>query len=47
LTQAGRGHPDRAPALLKAAPAEPGLFIFRNETRQWLDRLKTVASSSS
>jgi uncharacterized protein HemY len=37
--QADRGHPEAAPALLKVALAAPGLFIFRDEARQWLDRL--------
>jgi predicted Zn-dependent protease len=43
--QAERGHPENAPALLKSALAAPGLFLFRNEAQQWLDRLTTTASS--
>jgi tetratricopeptide (TPR) repeat protein len=37
-----RGHPEAAPALLKAALASPGFFAFRNDARQWLDRLTTT-----
>jgi hypothetical protein len=40
--QADRGHPEAARALLKAALDIPGLFVGRNDAREWLDRL-TVA----
>jgi tetratricopeptide (TPR) repeat protein len=37
--RADRGHADAAPALLKTALDAPGLFIFRKDAQQWLDRL--------
>ncbi len=43
LVKAGRGHPEVALALLKAALAAPGLFIHRDDARQWLDRLESSA----
>ena len=39
--KADRGHPDTAPPLLKMALSAPGLFIFRKDAQQWLDRLTT------
>ena len=44
LVKADRGQPDSAPALLKTALAAPGLFIFRKDAQQWLDRLTTKSS---
>jgi tetratricopeptide (TPR) repeat protein len=35
-----KGHADKAEPLLKAALQVPGLFIYRNDAQQWLDRLK-------
>ena len=43
LVKADRGHPDSAPALLKTALAAPGLFVFRKDAQQWLDRLTTTS----
>jgi tetratricopeptide (TPR) repeat protein len=37
--RADHGHPEGAPALLKTALAAPGLFVFRSDAQQWLDRL--------
>ena len=37
--KADRGHAEVAPALLKAALAAPGLFLGRDDARQWLERL--------
>jgi predicted Zn-dependent protease len=37
--KADRGQPAGARDLLQAALAAPGLFVFRDEARQWLDRL--------
>jgi len=39
--RADRGHPDAAPALLKLALDAPGIFIFRRDAQDWLDRLTT------
>jgi tetratricopeptide (TPR) repeat protein len=41
-----RGHAEAAPALLKAALAAPGYFVFRDEARQWLDRLAMVSGAA-
>ena len=43
LVKASRGHPEVALTLLKAALAAPGLFIHRDDARQWLDRLESSA----
>jgi tetratricopeptide (TPR) repeat protein len=42
LVKADRGQAESAPALLKTALAAPGLFIFRKDAQQWLDRLTTA-----
>jgi tetratricopeptide (TPR) repeat protein len=42
LVKADRGQAESAPALLKTALAAPGLFIFRTDAQQWLDRLTTA-----
>jgi hypothetical protein len=42
--KADRGASDGAAALLKTALAAPGLFLFRKDAQQWLDRL-TAASA--
>jgi len=39
--RADRGHPDAAPALLKLALDAPGVFVFRKDAQEWLDRLTT------
>jgi len=39
--RADRGHPEAAPALLKPALNASGVFIFRKDAREWLDRLTT------
>ncbi len=39
LVKSDQGHPEAAAALVRTALAEPGLFVFRNDARQWLDRL--------
>jgi tetratricopeptide (TPR) repeat protein len=39
LVQADQGHPERAAPLLKTALSAPGLFVFRTDAQQWLDRL--------
>jgi uncharacterized protein HemY len=39
LVQADQGHPERAAPLLETALSAPGLFVFRNDAQQWLDRL--------
>jgi tetratricopeptide (TPR) repeat protein len=41
--RADRGHFDAAPVLLKTALDAPGLFIFRKDARQWLDRLTSAS----
>jgi tetratricopeptide (TPR) repeat protein len=41
--RADRGRLDSAPELLKTALAAPGLFIFRKDAEQWLDRLTTAS----
>jgi hypothetical protein len=41
--RADRGHADAAPTLLKTALDAPGLFIFRKDAQQWLDRLTTTS----
>ena len=43
LVRSDQGHPENAAALLKTALAAPGLFVFRNDAQQWLDRLSTKA----
>ncbi len=45
--RADRGHPEGAPALLDAALSAPGLFVFRDDARQWLDRLALKSKSPS
>jgi tetratricopeptide (TPR) repeat protein len=42
-----RGHPEGARDLLQAALAAPGLFVFRDEARQWLDRLAGTSKPGS
>ncbi len=44
LVKSDRGQPDSAPALLKTALSAPGLFIYRKDAQQWLDRLTTKSS---
>ncbi|HKM53887.1 MAG TPA: tetratricopeptide repeat protein [Isosphaeraceae bacterium] len=44
LVKSDSGHPDSAPALLKTALSAPGLFIYRKDAQQWLDRLTTKSS---
>jgi len=44
LVKADHGQPDSAPALLKTALSAPGLFIYRKDAQQWLDRLTTKSS---
>ncbi|HZW31791.1 MAG TPA: tetratricopeptide repeat protein [Isosphaeraceae bacterium] len=44
--RADRGHAEAAPALLKAALAAPGLFLGRDDARQWLDRLALASQSA-
>ena len=39
--RADRGQPEAAPALLKLALDAPGIFIFRKDAQEWLDRLTT------
>jgi hypothetical protein len=39
--RANCGHPDAAPALLKLALDAPGVFVFRRDAQEWLDRLTT------
>lgn len=39
LLEADRGHADGAAALIKTALAAPGLFVARNDARQWLERI--------
>jgi tetratricopeptide (TPR) repeat protein len=41
--QAERGHAEAVPGLLAAALEVPGVFLARQEARQWLDRLNTKA----
>ena len=41
LVKSDHGQPDSAPALLKTALSAPGLFIYRKDAQQWLDRLTT------
>ena len=41
--KADRGHPEAAPPLLKAALAAPGLFLGRDDARQWLERLNVAS----
>jgi tetratricopeptide (TPR) repeat protein len=45
--KADRGHPEGARDLLQAALAAPGLFVFREEARQWLDRLAGASKPDS
>ncbi len=40
LVKSERGQPDTAGPLLKTALAAPGLFIFRKDAQEWLDRLQ-------
>jgi tetratricopeptide (TPR) repeat protein len=47
LIEGDRGHPEGARVLLQAALAAPGLFFFRDEARQWLDRLAGASKSGS
>ena len=39
--RADRGQPEAAPALLKLALNAPGIFIFRKDAQEWLERLTT------
>jgi tetratricopeptide (TPR) repeat protein len=39
LVLAEKGHADKAEPLVKAALQVPGLFIYRNDAQQWLNRL--------
>jgi tetratricopeptide (TPR) repeat protein len=41
-----RGHPEAAPALLDAALSTPGIFVFRNDARQWRNRLALASRSA-
>jgi phospholipase/lecithinase/hemolysin/tetratricopeptide (TPR) repeat protein len=41
-----RGRAGEAPPLLKAALAAPGFFAFRDEARQWLDRLALASPAA-
>ena len=43
LVKSDQGHPDSAPALLKTALSAPGLFIYREDAQQWLDRLTATS----
>jgi tetratricopeptide (TPR) repeat protein len=43
LVRADQGHAESAPLLLKTALAAPGLFIFRKDAQQWLDRLSSAS----
>ena len=43
LVQSEQGHPENVAPLLKAALGAPGLFVYRNDARQWLDRLSAKA----
>ena len=43
LIKSDRGQTDRASALIKTALTAPGLFTFRKDAQQWLDRLTTKA----
>jgi predicted Zn-dependent protease len=43
--EADRGNRDAATALLKTALAAPGLFVFRKDAQQRLDRLTAAANS--
>lgn len=38
--KADQGNPEVALALIRTALAAPGLFIHRDDARQWLDRLE-------
>jgi tetratricopeptide (TPR) repeat protein len=38
-----QGHPESARTLLRTALSAPGLFVFRNDAQQWLDRFPTPA----
>jgi tetratricopeptide (TPR) repeat protein len=44
--KADRGAPDGAASLLRTALAAPGLFLFRKDAQQWLDRLTTSSAKS-
>jgi tetratricopeptide (TPR) repeat protein len=43
LVKSDRGHAESAPALLQTALSAPGLFVFRKDAQQWLDRLTTTS----
>jgi tetratricopeptide (TPR) repeat protein len=43
LVLSDKGHPENVAALLKSALEAQGLFVFRNDAQQWLDRLSAKA----
>jgi tetratricopeptide (TPR) repeat protein len=43
LALADQGHPENVAHLLKTALDAQGLFVFRNDAQQWLDRLSAKA----
>jgi tetratricopeptide (TPR) repeat protein len=40
--QADQGHLENAPSLLRTALAAPGLFIFRKDAQEWLERVSST-----
>jgi tetratricopeptide (TPR) repeat protein len=43
LVESDSGRPDKAPSLLKKALSAPGLFIYRTDAQQLLDRLAATS----
>ena len=43
LVESDSGRPDKAPPLLKKALSAPGLFIYRTDAQQLLDRLTATS----
>jgi predicted Zn-dependent protease len=43
LVRSDRGHPEGSAALVRTALSAPGLFVFRNDAQQWLDRQPSTA----
>ena len=43
LALSDQGHPENVATLLKSALEAQGLFVFRNDAQQWLDRLSAKA----